>query len=73
MIFVTNDSVMGSNIRRLRQQEHLTREEFAKQFGIAVSVLQAIEEGETLETEAWVLNQICDFFSTDVQTLVEKI
>ena len=73
MIFVTNDSVMGNNIRRLRQQEHMTREEFAKRLGITVSALQAIEDGETLEIEAWILNQICDFFSTDVQTLVEKI
>ena len=72
MIFVTNDHVMGSNNRCLRQQEYLTREEFAKKLGITVSTLRDIENGKTLEIEAWVLNQICDYFSTDVKTLVEK-
>ena len=72
MIFVTNDDVMGSNIRYLRQREHLSPEVFAKNLGISVSALQRIENGEILEIEAWVLNQICEYFSTDVQTLVEK-
>ena len=72
MIFVNNDDVMGKNIRYLRQRENITLEEFAQRIGLSVSALNAIETGECREIKGWVLNLICDYFSTDIQTLVEK-
>ena len=72
MIFVNNDDVMGKNIRYLRQRENISLEEFAQRIGLSVSALNAIETGESREMNAWVLNLICDYFSTDIQTLVEK-
>ena len=73
MIFVNNDDVLGKNIRYLRQQENISLEEFALRLGISASTLNALETGENREIEDWILNQIIDFFSTDFQTLVEKI
>jgi transcriptional regulator with XRE-family HTH domain len=72
MFLVTNDNVMGSNIRFLRQQNNIGLDEFAKRLGITASDLEAIETGENRQIDDWVLNQIFEIFSTDVQTLVEK-
>ena len=72
MIFVNNDDVLGKNIRYLRRRENISLEEFELRLGISASTLNALETGETREIEDWILNQIIDFFSTDVQTLVEK-
>ena len=72
MIFVNNDDVLGKNIRYLRRLENISLEEFARRLGISASALNALETGENREIEDRVLNQICDFFSTDIQTLVEK-
>jgi transcriptional regulator with XRE-family HTH domain len=72
MFLVTNDNVMGNNIRFLRQQNNIGLDEFAKRLGISASDLEAIETGENRQIEDWVLNQIFEIFSTDVQTLVEK-
>ena len=72
MMFVTNDEVMGKNIRFLRQRENISLEEFAQSIGLSTSALDTIETGKCHEIEAWVLNLICDYFFTDVQTLVEK-
>ena len=73
MIFVNNDDVLGKNIRYLRRRENISLEEFALRLGISASTLNALETGENREIEDWILNQIIDFFSTDFQTLVEKI
>ena len=72
MIFVNNDDVMGRNIQYLRQRENITLEEFTQRIGLSASALNAIKTGESREMNAWVLNLICDYFSTDIQTLVEK-
>ena len=72
MFLVTNDNVMGNNIRFLRQQNNIGLDEFAKRLGISASDLEAIETGENRQIEDLVLNQIFEIFSTDVQTLVEK-
>lgn len=72
MFLVTNDNVMGNNIRFLRQQNNIGLDEFAKRLGISASDLEAIETGVNRQIEDWVLNQIFEIFSTDVQTLVEK-
>ena len=72
MVFLNNDDVMGRNIRYLRQREHISPEDFARRLGITASALSTIETGENREIEDWLLDQICDFFSTDFQTLVEK-
>ena len=72
MIFVNNDDVLGKNIRYLRRRENISLEEFAVRLGISASTLHALETGENREIEDWILNQIIDFFSTDVQTHVEK-
>ena len=72
MFLVTNDNVMGNNIRFLRQQNNIGLDEFAKRLGISASDLEAIETGVNRQIEDLVLNQIFEIFSTDVQTLVEK-
>ena len=72
MIFVNNDTVMGENICFLRQQEGLSLEELGKTVGIDPDGLYAIETGDSMEIDGMVLINICLFFHTDVQTLVEK-
>ena len=72
MFLVTKVNVMGSNIRFLRQQNNIGLDEFAKRLGITASDLEAIETGENRQIDDWILNQIFEIFSTDVQTLVEK-
>ena len=73
MIFVNNDTVMGSNIRYLRQKSGISLQDFARRMNIDPDILDSIETGKLLEIEGQVLLDICDFFSTDAQTLVEKI
>ena len=72
MIFVTNDDVMGKNIRYLRQRWGLTLEELAEIAGLSSARLYDIEVGICMEIDARALENICSFFHMDVQTIVER-
>ena len=72
MIFVTNDDVMGKNIRFLRQRQGLYPEKFAEIVGMDPDDLFAIEEGLLMDIDAQVLLNISNFFHMETQCIVEK-
>ena len=72
MIFVNNDDVMGKNIHALRCRRNLSAEEFSKVVGMDPAALYAIENGKNMEIEGQLLENICRFFHTDIESLVEK-
>jgi len=72
MIFVTNDDVMGKNIRYLRQKKGITCKQLAWLAGIRFRDLYCIEEGKQLEIDGEVLKNICEFFHIPVAAVVEK-
>ena len=72
MIFVNNDTVMGENIRFLRQREGLSLDELGKIVSIDPDALYAIETGASMEIDGMVLSNLCLLFHMDVQMLVEK-
>ena len=71
MIFVTNDDVMGKNIRYLRQLHGLSLQIFAARMGIEPDDLEAIESGRLMEIDGRVLHNICRFFHIPMEALVE--
>ena len=62
MIFVTNDDVMGKNIRYLRCKNGIARDVLAKQSGIPLQELSWIEDGCLQEIDGQMLFNICQFF-----------
>ena len=72
MIFVTNDDVMGKNIRYLRCKNGITQDVLAKQSGITLQELWWIEDGSLQEIDGQILFNICQFFNIPVDVLVEK-
>jgi len=72
MIFINNDDVMGRNIRYLRCRRNLSPEELSKVVGMDIAALYAIENGKSMEIEGQLLENICRFFHTDIESLVEK-
>ena len=72
MIFVTNDDVMGKNIRFLRQQQNLTPKGFSEKMHMDPAVLEALEDGNSKDIDGQLLERICFFFHISVKTLVEK-
>jgi len=72
MIFITNDDVMGKNIRYLRCKKGIECDVLAKQFGITLQELSWIEDGYLQEMDGQILLNICQFFHISVDVLVEK-
>jgi len=72
MIFVNNDDVMGRNIHDLRCRRNLSLEELSKVVGMDTAALYAVENGKSTEIEGRLLENICRFFHTDIESLVEK-
>ena len=72
MIIVNNDTVMGENIRYLRQLHGLSLQYFAERMGMDPEDLEAIETGRLMEIDAEVLQNICVFFHILLENLVEK-
>ena len=72
MIFVTNDNVMGKNIRYLRCKNGIAHDVLAKQSGISLQELSRIENGSLQEIDGQILLNICHFFHIPVEILVEK-
>ena len=72
MICVISHTALGKNIRYLRRKENLSRKEFAEKMGISEAELNTIETTDVVDIDADLLINICRFFHTDVETIVEK-
>ena len=72
MIFVTNDDVMGKNIRYYRCGMGLSRSALAELTGLREWQIMDLEEDNTREIPGDALEKLCEVFHTSVQTLVEK-
>ena len=72
MVFINNDDVMGKNIHALRCRRNLSLEELSEIVGMDTAALYAIENGKSMEIEGQLLENICRFFHTDIESLVEK-
>jgi len=66
------ETMLSTNIKKLRKQHHLSQEELAKKAGITYSTLIKIESGlnknPTLET----LRKIADAFKIKIDELVDR-
>ena len=72
MIFVTNDNVMGKNIRHYRCRMGLSRYALAELTGIKEWQIMDLEEDNTREIRGEDLEKLCDVFHTSLQSLVEN-
>ena len=72
MIFVTNDDVMGKNIRYYRCGMGLSRSALAELTGLREWQIMDLEEDNTREIPGDALEKLCEVFHTCVQSLVEN-
>ena len=63
---------LGKNIRYLRRQKSLSLEDFSEKLGIAPTELNIIETADIIDIDGELLQIICIFFHTDMETLVKK-
>ena len=59
MIFVTNDDVMGKNIRYLRCKTGIASDILVQESGVAAQELSWIENGHLQEIDSQILLNIC--------------
>jgi transcriptional regulator with XRE-family HTH domain len=62
-----DSKIIGTNIRRYREERHWTQEEFAKVAGIDVRTIQRAESGQRLALET--LKAIANGFETTIEQL----
>ena len=72
MIFVTNDDVMGKNIRHFRCRMGLSRSALAELTGLREWKIMDLEEDYTREISGDALERLCEVFHTCVQSIVEN-
>ena len=72
MIFVTNDDVMGKNIRYHRCRMGLSRCALAELTGMREWQIMDLEEDNTREIPGEALEKLCEVFHICVQSIVEN-
>ena len=70
MIFVTNDDVMGKNIRYHRCRMGLSRCALAELTGLREWQIMDLEEGNTREIHGDALQKLCEVFHISVEMIV---
>ena len=73
MIVVTNNDRMGKNILTLRQKHNLSQKAFAQMVGLSNDSLNAIEQYNQFEIDAWIIDNICTYFKVNVSVLMEDL
>lgn len=72
MIFVTNDDVMGNNIRHYRRSMGLSSKLLAGMIGMEEKELTALETDHSRQIQGDALEKLCNVFHTSVKYLVEQ-
>ena len=69
---VISHTNLGKNLRHLRRQQRMSLEELSEKTDISPAELNLLEITEVIEIDGEFLKRICDFFYTDIESLVEK-
>ena len=70
---VISHTNLGKNLQHLRGQQRMSLEELSEKTGISPEELNLLEITEVIEIDGEFLKRICDFFHTDIESLVEKM
>lgn len=73
MIIVTNDTVLGKNLKFLRESRGLSREEMAELIHMETDKLRDLEEGECFDIAYSSLKVIYDCFDGDMDQLFDEL
>lgn len=73
MIIVTNDTVLGKNLKFLREKKGLSLIEMAGLIDMEVNRLEQLEEGHNFEIHYLSLKKVYDMFEGDMDHLFDTV